>query len=62
VVADFVPADRRIPVWIELLHTAPSQSHSAAVGVIANLALLMSQVASPRVADSVFTAIGTVGR
>ena len=57
-----VPADRLIPVWIELLHTAASQSRSGAVGDVANLALLTSQVAGPRAADSVFTAIGTVGR
>jgi hypothetical protein len=57
-----VPADRLIPVWIELLHTAASQTRSGAVGDVANLALLMSQVAGPRAADYVFTAIGTVGR
>jgi len=57
-----IPEDRLIPVWIELLHAAAAQPRGGLVAKLAALAPLISKIAGARAADSVFTAIGTIGR
>jgi hypothetical protein len=57
-----IPEDRLIQLWTEFLHTAAAQPRSGLVGDLADFTPFMCKVAGARAANSVFTAIATVGR